>query len=122
MKKLVIALLLLALPVAAMAVDATVGQQKYFNIGNKRAVTATLTVSGAQSTGYTLAARSVGLNNVEYYSLQVHDDSDVALYFPTWDIDDSLLKVYIANAGDSTSTLIGTPSTSVVLKIFAIGN
>jgi len=122
MKKFIIALLLVAIPVMVSAADTVVGSQKYFNIGNKRAVTAGVIVpNSAQSTGFTLAASSLGLNSVDYYSLQINNSSMAGLYGCTWDVSNSLLKVYIAAAADSTPTLIGTP-TAFSLTVFAIGN
>ena len=128
MKKILIALLLLAMPIALHAADATVASQRFFNVGPYRACTATVVVTGAQSTGYTLSPRSFGLNSVVYFNFQVWDDSDVALYHPTWDITDSLLKVYhvsqgnLASYGDSLSTLVGTPTSAITMKAFVLGN
>ena len=128
MKKIIIALLLVAIPVMALAANFTISDKTQFNIGPKRACVATLSVASGDAIyddGYGLTKRSLGLENVDYWSIQPKAAS-YSGWIPLWVHASGYVEFYYYDAADTTGSITEADSATTLhtyeWDIFAIGN
>lgn len=126
MKKIIIALLLIALPVAAIAADLTISNRSFFNVGNKRACVATLTCPNeAYSTGYGLSPGNLGLDNVHIYTITCTSAAHIG-WQSRWDYANSNLELYYYDNADTSGVAseAGADANFIACtwQILAIGN
>ena len=126
MKKILLAILLLAIPLAAYsATVVTIEDRTVF--GNKRIVSGYVTLSGAYSTGYALTPTNLGLRKVDYITFAPRiaggTTTTNANYLCTWDATSEVIRCYCYPDTAYADAIVVHADSSVttIQKFFAYG-